>query len=666
MSGGFDFPPASDTSTPIGSLTQRFDNLRQTFQSDRSSRPHIDHYSPSNTSTNSQFLPTPPPTIPRPRRRIAHPRGMSSSTTSNSSVSNGLRPRSAGSAPSPGFASRWRQLAEGTRAHMRRLREEMSEESGGIAGELRERRDLLDRMSEHLDEAETRLRGIETAPSPPTTNSSSVPSRRRSHKRRKLSRDHEPSIQSTSVLEPYGRYGQVVPGQLKMEIVFCDGGEYPGDPRSGMLHMEGGNYRPENVLRNDESVYCTRNSRCNLMLRQKGEALFHLESLIIAAPKRGYTAPIQQGLVFVGMSAEKLATSTASYSIYYPDDTSSPATQGRVTRSPTPSAAMSFRSNQHMQNPGAPPPAAAPLPPPRDSDRLSLLEAVNDDQIWQASRSRYNLAEPPYILPPPRPSMRAQYLHAPSGLSMGADGRLVPEEEGDEERERATTMGNEWPDNCDWPLPPMHGGANEEPGEAADEGITRAPTPPQPTFTVTTVMESSQSSAASSEDESEQAQRRRAARESSYGLPYALPSLLHLNPTQDEDTASDTDPDFTLEGAEDAHMGLNYRHRSMREMYRRRHGPFARPIRRSSPGRIARINMGEVDGNDECIEPNARFFMPEGDCRITIRFTPPISGKFILLKLFSPQLRDGGNIDIEYVAAHGYSGPRFFPSLEIK
>lgn len=42
------------------------------------------------------------------------------------------------------------------------------------------------------------------------------------------------------------------------------------------------------------------------------------------------------------------------------------------------------------------------------------------------------------------------------------------------------------------------------------------------------------------------------------------------------------------------------------------------------------------------------------------------AGKFILLKLFSPQLRDGPNIDIEYVAAHGFSGPRFFPSSTLR
>ena len=75
-----------------------------------------------------------------------------------------------------------------------------------------------------------------------------------------------------------------------MEIVSCDGGQYhPRDPRSFAGNLE--SYRAENVLKEDKSVYCTKSSSCNMMLRQKGEALFHLESLVIAAPRRGYTAP---------------------------------------------------------------------------------------------------------------------------------------------------------------------------------------------------------------------------------------------------------------------------------------------------------------------------------------------------------------------------------------
>lgn len=81
----------------------------------------------------------------------------------------------------------------------------------------------------------------------------------------------------------YGRYGQVEPGKLKMEIVSCDGGMYDEHPP--------GNYAAENVLRNDGTVYCTKSNRCNLVLRHQGATVFSLKELIIKAPHSGYTAP---------------------------------------------------------------------------------------------------------------------------------------------------------------------------------------------------------------------------------------------------------------------------------------------------------------------------------------------------------------------------------------
>jgi len=68
-----------------------------------------------------------------------------------------------------------------------------------------------------------------------------------------------------------------------MEIVSCDGGEF-SDSYSAM-------YRAENVLRDDKSVYCTKSSRCNLLLRHQGETTFCLQKIVIKAPERGFTAP---------------------------------------------------------------------------------------------------------------------------------------------------------------------------------------------------------------------------------------------------------------------------------------------------------------------------------------------------------------------------------------
>ncbi len=80
----------------------------------------------------------------------------------------------------------------------------------------------------------------------------------------------------------YGRFGQIEPGQLTMEIVCCDGG----------IYTEGSPYTADNILKNDNSVYCTKGNRCNIVLRHQGATPFSLKELIIKAPGRNdYSAP---------------------------------------------------------------------------------------------------------------------------------------------------------------------------------------------------------------------------------------------------------------------------------------------------------------------------------------------------------------------------------------
>lgn len=123
----------------------------------------------------------------------------------------------------------------------------------------------------------------------------------------------------------YGYRGQVVPGPLRMEIVSCDGG----------LHEYGkDNYRPENVLRNDLSVYCTRSSKCNLVLRHKGDAPFCLSKLVIKAPQTGFTAPIQEGMVFVVMGLEGLILKASRYVIRESPPVSPDSSRSSSPRSP--------------------------------------------------------------------------------------------------------------------------------------------------------------------------------------------------------------------------------------------------------------------------------------------------------------------------------------------
>lgn len=97
-------------------------------------------------------------------------------------------------------------------------------------------------------------------------------------KRRKLDSDRLiPDVKAVK----YGIYGQVYPGQLNMEIVSCDGG----------IYSEGTSYAAENILKNDNSVYCTKGNRCNIVLRHQGATCFSLKELIIKAPGKNYSSP---------------------------------------------------------------------------------------------------------------------------------------------------------------------------------------------------------------------------------------------------------------------------------------------------------------------------------------------------------------------------------------
>lgn len=111
------------------------------------------------------------------------------------------------------------------------------------------------------------------------THSGEEGSRRRA-KRRRLDEDYPLGFKAIN----YGYRGQVVSGALKMEIVSCDGGLH-ADSRHGR------EYWPENVLRNDKSVYCTDSSKCNIIMRHQGGTTFCLKKLVIKAPDRGFTAP---------------------------------------------------------------------------------------------------------------------------------------------------------------------------------------------------------------------------------------------------------------------------------------------------------------------------------------------------------------------------------------
>lgn len=159
-----------------------------------------------------------------------------------------------------------------------------SNEDGSVAESL----DALEYAGRSLDEAGMNLRALLDSPvpilsSPTTSNRIPLEPDMTRRKRRKL--DHNISQEPKTPAFRYGYHGEVVPGRLNMEIVSCDGGIFTdaGGPSE---------YAAENMLKNDDSVYCTRDNRCNLVLRHRGGTTFCLKELVIKAPPRGFTAPL--------------------------------------------------------------------------------------------------------------------------------------------------------------------------------------------------------------------------------------------------------------------------------------------------------------------------------------------------------------------------------------
>lgn len=67
--------------------------------------------------------------------------------------------------------------------------------------------------------------------------------------------------------------------------------------------------------------------------------------------------------------------------------------------------------------------------------------------------------------------------------------------------------------------------------------------------------------------------------------------------------------------------------------------------------------------DDELLASHVRCYLDQTNC--TIRFDPPVSGRFIRLILWNSQNSSAGNIGIQSIIVRGLAGPRYFPSVEL-
>ncbi|TKA71361.1 hypothetical protein B0A49_04370 [Cryomyces minteri] len=347
----------------------------------------------------------------------------------------------------------------------------------------------------------------------------------------------------------YGKYGQVLSGRLKMEIVSCDGGNFP-DNGGGTTALYGA---------------CETN--------------FSLEKLVIKAPERGFTAPVQEGMIFVSMTANDLLSRTTRYKIEYRDD-------------------------NWPQSPESPPTAAA-------DERLTFLESLHDPGIRALAEMR-------------------RIPHSTEELSdhdvyLAAHTQMLSELQADEERLTSLFAG----------LPPAFPTHPDAGNPANPNENASHPSQPAPAFTITTTSDDESSAAEDEISALRMADRMRRERR------WALES-------QDEEL-HDLDPRHDWTGFRPQTAGL-------------------RAPRRSIPSAIEPAELSSAAGtgmqaSDQAIlAPQARFFIRKSRSKVVVKFDPPTSGKYILLKLWSPQPE--GNIDVQSIIAYGFAGPRYFPCVE--
>ncbi|KAL4819488.1 hypothetical protein BDW67DRAFT_154689 [Aspergillus spinulosporus] len=379
-------------------------------------------------------------------------------------------------------------------------------------------------------------------------------------KRRKLdSDDNREGLQSLR----YGQFGQVVPGTLKMELASCDGGIYPP-----VCETSG----PENILRDDSSVYCTKSDRCNLILRHRGEAPFCLRKLVIKAPKSGYDAPIQAGMVFLSMSADELLARTAQYQIQY---AGSQSHRGRQRSGMQPSEEYLNSYRTPLQTLERATLAGFDSPSGSDTEASEFLDAspsLNADQTPQ--------------------------FRVITEFDERSDGTQL-------DRLEDSFLESQ----------------SSEPGGLEELRAQHPMYPIEEDFLCSDSDDSSSGEDESSETRSYNSRRRELQRQvramrRQYAIEHDDSPRRHNNTMQPTLLIPQSVP---------------------------RSGPTARP----SGGGLMR--------------PLAQFFIKRPKSSVSLKFDPPPSGRYILIKLWSPY--HAGNIDIQSVTAHGYAGPRFFPAV---
>ncbi|KIW75925.1 hypothetical protein Z517_10670 [Fonsecaea pedrosoi CBS 271.37] len=414
----------------------------------------------------------------------------------------------------------------------------------------------------------------------------------------------------------YGHNGQVVPGQLRLEIVSCDGGEY-SDP-----HMPINSY-PQNVLLDDTSVYCTKSNKCNLLLKHVGGMPFTLTEIVVKAPRAGYDAPIQNGLIFITMEDDDLLDRTSQYDVRW--------------------SSKSDRHQRHRtdgyRRPSLEYLYSAP-PPLRSFDRSRHLNNPT------TSEEAHHL-EVPLV-----PGFHVTVVD-PSDVEDGGEGPLSPRPWHDDEyslrsyvdRYRPVYFGNE---RNDGPWSSSSDSEGYEPDVQLDARET---------------------------GETERFQRQQLDLESTLAHRNRMLDLMRAEQIRENDGVfsgrsreGDPEEDRLYGRPSTSSRGGARTFGSAPVVPNTAYPPedltSELPEAEGSSSKATLNGMAAASSARGGIAPHALFFISRNKSSTEIKFDPPVSGRYILVKLWAQCPH--ANIDVQAILARGYGGPRFFPSSEMR
>ncbi|KAK4939229.1 hypothetical protein LTR10_020425 [Elasticomyces elasticus] len=451
-------------------------------------------------------------------------------------------------------------------------------------------------------------------PSPSAAQTSNDRGERLRSKRRKLD---DGTYEDEPRTFNYGHYGQVMPGQLRMEIVTCDGGEY-SDPQVPI------NSYPQNVLLDDASVYCTKTNRCNLLLKHVGGMPFTLTKIVVKAPRAGFDAPIQEGLVFIAMEDDSLLEKTSRYDMRWsprnhrfrhrPDLHRPSHEYMDSTRSPL----RSIDRSRYLNNPTELDDALEP-----DTTLVPGFDvSVGDPSDEEDARDSP---------PSPRP-----WHHDDDYSLRSYVDRYRPLSFPNEHSPSAST----WDPSSDsegYELDFLHVD-DRVPGDI--DRSQRQPVDSESTLAHRNhMLDLMRAQQAINND-------------NSFGRRERRHEQTEIAAYDQRSSRGET----VVPGGE-LRAGLASFSEHAARMLRACHDPSATKTARGDPG-------ASSSARSNAIMPHARFFISRSKSSAAIKFDPPVSGRYILVKLWASY--PNANIDVQAILAHGYGGPRFFPSIETR